>query len=223
MGRQRARVALTAFAALAIALHGAAQARADEMTRGRELFALCSQCHGNDAGGMQLALAPSIAGLGSWYLSAQLNKFKDGQRAATFDDLHGMRMRGMARWLKTDDDVKAAAVYVAALPVVKPAPTLTGGDATRGAALYATCSGCHGAHAEGVEAVGGPALYHASDWYLYSSLQAYKAGVRGYDPRDATGAAMRGMANLLVDDQAIKDVIAYIVTLSPPPASAGAE
>lgn len=222
MGRQRARVALLAFASLAFAFHGAAEARADDLVRGRELFALCAQCHGDNAGGMQLSLAPSIAGMGSWYLSAQLHKFRDGQRASHFDDITGMRMRGMARWLKTDDDVKAAAAYVASLPPVKPAPTLTGGDAARGAALYATCSGCHGAHAEGVEAVGGPALYHNSDWYLYTSLKNFKQGIRGSDPRDATGAAMRGMSMLLADDQAIKDVIAYIVTLTPP-ATGGAE
>jgi cytochrome c oxidase subunit 2 len=165
---------------------------------------------------MRLSLAPSIAGMGRWYVEAQLNKFRDGQRASHFDDIPGMRMRGMARWLKTEDDVKAAAAYVASLPKVRPAPTLTGGDAAKGAALYATCSGCHGAAGEGVESVGGPAMNHSSDWYLYSSLKAFKQGIRGSDPRDATGAAMRGMSMLLVDDQAMKDVIAHIMTLSPP-------
>ncbi len=218
MGRLGVRVALLAFASLASAFHGAVQARADELARGRELFGLCSQCHGADAGGMQLSLAPSIAGMGTWYLTAQLNKFRDGQRASHFDDIAGMRMRGMARWLKTDEDVKAAAAYVASLPPVKPLPTLTGGDATRGAALYATCSGCHGLNAEGVEAVGGPAMSHLNDWYLYTTLKNFKAGIRGSDPRDATGVAMRGMSMLLADDQAIKDVIAYIVSLSPPAA-----
>jgi cytochrome c oxidase subunit 2 len=59
-------------------------------------------------------------------------------------------------------------------------------------------------------------MNHSSDWYLYSSLKGFKAGIRGSDPRDATGAAMRGMSMLLADDQAIKDVIAHIMTLSPP-------
>jgi cytochrome c oxidase subunit 2 len=221
MGRQWAHVALLSFASLMLAFGAGSSARADEqLARGKELFALCSQCHGTNAGGMTLSLAPSIAGMGSWYVQAQLNKFRDGQRASNFDDITGMRMRGMARWLKTDDDVKAAAAYVSSLPQVKPAPTLKGGDATRGAALYATCSGCHGANAEGVEAVGGPALNHNSDWYLYTSLKNFKQGIRGSDPRDATGAAMRGMSMLLADDQAIKDVIAYIITL-PAPTSGG--
>ena len=224
MEGHRAHVALIALAFLAFAAASSA-ARADEqLARGHQLFALCEQCHGANAGGMQLSLAPSIAGMGTWYIEAQLGKFRDGQRASNFDDITGMRMRGMARWLRDEQDLKAAAAYVSSLPPVKPAPTLQGGDAKAGAELYATCSGCHGANGEGVEAVGGPSLSHSSDWYLYTSLKNFKQGIRGSDPRDAQGAAMRGMSMLLADDQAIKDVIAYIMTLPvPAPATGGAE
>lgn len=222
MEGHRARFALfaVAFLAFASASNGA---RADEqLERGKQLFALCEQCHGTNAAGMQLSLAPSIAGMGTWYLSGQLHKFRDGQRAAHFDDIAGMRMRGMARWLHTEADVSAASAYVASLPPIRPEATLTGGNAANGAALYATCSGCHGVQGEGVEAVGGPSLSHQSDWYMYSSLKNFKQGIRGYDPRDAQGAAMRGMSMLLVDDQAIKDVIAHIMTLPVPGSQAAA-
>jgi len=227
MEGHRARRALVALALLAFAVSGA-NARADEaqIERGRQLFALCEQCHGTNGAGMQLSLAPSIAGMGSWYLVGQLNKFRDGQRASNFDDISGMRMRGMARWLHTEADVNAVAAYVASLPPIRPAATLTGGDAKNGGELYATCSGCHGPQGEGVEAVGAPALSHQSDWYLYASLKNFKQGIRGSDPRDAQGAAMRGMSQLLADDQAIKDVVAFIMTLPMPgaaTASGGAE
>jgi cytochrome c553 len=222
MEGHRASVALLAVAFLAVASAGSARAD-DELARGKQLFALCQQCHGSNAGGMKLSLAPSIAGMGSWYVHSQLSKFRDGQRASVFDDVTGMRMRPMARWLHGEDDVKAAAAYIASLPPVRPDPTLTGGDAKTGAELYATCSGCHGAQGEGVEAVGAPPLSHSSDWYLYSSLKNFKQGIRGSDPRDAQGAAMRGMSMLLADDQAIKDVIAYIMTLPVPAASGGSE
>ena len=223
MEGHRASVALLAVAFLAFAsASGSARADEQQLARGKQLFALCEQCHGSNAGGMHLSLAPSIAGMGEWYIHGQLNKFRDGQRASNFDDISGFRMRPMARWLHNEDDVKAAAAYVASLPPVRPAPTLTGGDPKVGAELYATCSGCHGAQAEGVEAVGGPALSHSSDWYLYSSLKNFKQGIRGSDPRDAQGAAMRGMSMLLADDQAIKDVIAYIMTLPLPGSQAAA-
>lgn len=221
---------LAVLASLAGLLMGPARAQdmsaqaptAEQLSRGEDLFHLCAQCHGPAGGGDRLALAPSIAGLDAWYVEAQLTKFREGSRASHFDDLAGMRMRGMARWLKTPEDVKAASAYVASLPKVRPAPTVTGGDATRGAALYATCAACHGQEGEGVQAIGGPALNHASDWYLLTQIKNYQQGIRGSDPRDIQGSAMRPMAMTLPDEQAVKDVLAHIATLAPKP-SGGAQ
>ena len=213
MGR---RAALLVLAVFGIAATPAAHAQ--DVARGQQLFALCSRCHSAQGQGAPLALAPSIAGLDAWYVEAQLQKFRDGSRATHFDDLAGMRMRGMARWLKTDDDVKAVAAYVSSLPKTRPESLVKGGDPVRGAALYATCAGCHGANAEGVQAVGAPAMNHTSDWYLETQLKNYKQGIRGSDPRDVTGVAMRSMSIMLADDQAIKDVLAHITALG---ASAG--
>jgi cytochrome c553 len=200
----------------------ASTAPAQDLARGEELFALCSQCHGDDGLGDPLFLAPAIAGLEQWYIESQLRKFRDGTRGTHFDDVTGMRMRPMARWLKTADDVNAVAAYVASLPPAPIEVTLVGGDASRGAALYATCSGCHGPKGEGVEAVGAPSLRHTSDWYQRTQIKNYQQGIRGGDPRDVGGAAMRGMSMLLADDQAIKDVLAHIATLSQAPGG-GAE
>ena len=189
--------------------------QAAQLDRGEELFALCSQCHGSDGGGDRAALAPSIAGLESWYVEAQLNKFRDGSRSSHFDDIGGLRMRPMARWLKTEEDVKAAAAYVAALPANRSAPVLEGGDAAKGAALYAVCAGCHGLSGEGNQAIGAPSLTHTSDWYQQTQIKNYQQGIRGTDPRDVQGTAMRPMALSLPDEQAVKDVLAHIATLSP--------
>ena len=38
-------------------------AAADQLERGRKIFALCAQCHGEKADGNSLFLAPAIAGL----------------------------------------------------------------------------------------------------------------------------------------------------------------
>ena len=198
------------FAALSVAL--AATARAQDVSRGKELFLMCAHCHGPKGAGDQMALAPSIAGLDAWYIEAQIAKFRDNERASHFDDLAGMRMRGMAKWLKTDADIKSVATYVASLPKVKDL-TFTGGDAAKGAALYAPCSGCHGLNGEGMQAVGAPALAHTSDWYLHTQIKNYQAGIRGSDPRDIGGAAMRPMALILTDEQAIKDLLAHVATL----------
>ncbi len=191
-------------------------ANAQDAERGGELFDLCASCHGAAGEGNQLFLAPAIGGMPLWYLESQLTKFRDGVRGTHFDDLSGMRMRPMALSLRTEhgDDLKDVAAYVAALPALKPVATLAGGDAARGAAPYAVCQACHGAAGEGVPATNGPPVANQSDWYLLSSIQRFKSGVRGSSPADANGAVMRGMANILQDEQAMKDVIAYMTSLA---------
>lgn len=181
--------------------------------RGEELFSLCAQCHGPDGGGNPATLAPEIAGLPQWYVQGQLTKFRAGGRGMHFDDIGGMRMRPMSMWIPSDEDVANVAEYVASLPVVEPEPVLEGGDAQHGKALYAPCTTCHGVDGGGNKALNAPPLNHASDWYLLTSLKNFKQGVRGTNPKDTTGMLMRPMSMTLADEQAMKDVIAYIVSL----------
>jgi cytochrome c oxidase subunit 2 len=178
-----------------------------------QLFQLCAQCHGDTAQGNRAVNAPAIAGLPQWYIENQLKKFKAGGRGTHFDDLTGMQMRPMAMSLETDDEIKTIAAFVAGLAPHRPTPLLSGGDVVRGKTLYAVCTACHQADGIGNEALKAPPLTHASDWYVASSLKKFKAGIRGANPKDITGAMMRPMSLTLVDDQAILDVVAYIVTL----------
>jgi cytochrome c oxidase subunit 2 len=189
---------------------------AQDLARGEELFQLCATCHGAEGEGNEMFWAPAIGGMPVWYLETQLQKFRDGIRGTHFDDIQGMRMLAMARSLRTEhgDDLKDVAAYTASLPSSKPEPTITGGDAARGAQYYATCGACHGAAGEGVQATNGPPVANQSDWYLLSSLQRFKAGVRGSNPGDAQGAIMRGLVGVVADEQAMKDVVAYMVSLS---------
>ena len=191
----------------------AGPALAEDLERGEQLWALCTQCHGEDGIGNSEYLAPAIAGLPQWYSERQLDKFREGIRGKHFDDIAGMRMRPMALSLRTDDDVKAVAAYLASLPPQYPAPELEIGDATKGAQYFATCAACHGQKGEGNQALSAPPLVANSDWYVMRQIQNFKAGIRGSDARDATGMQMRPMAYTLPDDQAILDVLAYIETL----------
>ncbi len=205
-----------AVAALAVLLGAPTGSfAAEDGGRGRQLWNFCQQCHGADGGGTALYLAPAIAGLPEWYVARTLQKFRDGIRGTHFDDVSGMRMRPMALWLQGDADIAAAAAFVASLPPVKSAPTLAGADATAGAALYAPCMACHGPGGQGNEQLGAPPLTHSSDWYQLTQLQHFKQGIRGSNPRDTHGALMVPMARLLADEQAMKNVIAYVLTLAP--------
>lgn len=180
--------------------------------RGRALYATCASCHGQDGGGRPEYEAPAIAGLPPWYIEAQLQKFRSGARGAHPDDAAGLRMRPMSRTLPHDADVAIVAAYVSSLPPTSPAATLTG-DAAHGRQLFATCATCHGENAAGNRALNAPPLNRASDWYLVAQLQKFKAGIRGTNAADVTGSQMRPMALGLADEQAMRDVVAYIATL----------
>jgi cytochrome c553 len=179
-----------------------------------ELYDGCVQCHGEDGEGNRDLGAPAIAGLERWYIKAQLRKFKKSQRGWHIDDMAGKRMQPMALALDTDEKVDLVAAYVASFPRTSPAPTLEGGNPATGKIYFATCVQCHGADARGNIDEFGPPLVGASDWYLLTQLQNFKAGMRGTHVDDVTGAKMRPFSMTLPNEQAMKDVIAYIATLS---------
>lgn len=86
------------------------------------------------------------------------------------------------------------------------------GNRSAGAAQYAVCAACHGQQGEGQVALNAPKLAGQSAWYLRRQLQAYKAGRRGVHEDDIYGRQMAPMANTLVNDAAIENVLAHIQT-----------
>jgi cytochrome c553 len=124
-----------------------------------------------------------------------------------------MQMRPMALTFHNERELSAIAQHVAGMTPHKPAPTLTDGNAERGKALFAPCTACHGPTATGNEQLKAPSIVNANDWYLVAQLDKFRKGIRGADPRDITGAQMAPMARTLPDDQAVKDVVAHIMTL----------
>ncbi|MBW2416174.1 MAG: c-type cytochrome [Deltaproteobacteria bacterium] len=181
-----------------------------DLARGEALFNTCAACHGDQGQGDALLLAPGIGGLSPWYVEAQIRKFQTGVRGAHPNDIAGLRMRPMSRLLRTDTDTKAVAAYIGTLPEPPTRVTLDG-DAARGAPLYAPCIACHGIDGKGNPALQAPSL-HSSDWYQLTQLKNFKAGIRGRAD-DPFGVMMRPMAMMLVDEQAMKDVIAHVQTL----------
>ena len=86
-------------------------------------------------------------------------------------------------------------------------------DPRKGEALYVICKACHGPDGAGIRAMNAPRLKGTSDWYLLTTLEKFKAGIRGGVGSSPNSVLMRGMALSLADEQAIKDVIAYVQTL----------
>jgi cytochrome c553 len=179
---------------------------------GEQLYIYCVQCHDDNGSGNQQFRAPALAGMPSWYVVAQLDKFRSGARGDHPDDVDGLRMRPMSRTLKSQDEVEAVANFIETLTPTRPERTMKG-DAIAGAQLYKACVQCHGAAGEGVKSQAGPPLIRSSDWYMAAQIQKFKDGIRGTDPEDKTGAQMRPMAMSLPTDKAVNDVIAYIMTM----------
>ncbi len=158
--------------------------------------------------------APALAGLSEKYVAAQIAKFKVGHRGGDPRDASGLQMRPMASLLTSEADIAAVSKYIASFEGKKTEATIEGGDIERGKALYMTCQACHGADAAGNDLMNAPALSQQHDWYLTAQLHKFKDGIRGAKPEDVTGSQMRPMAMMLADEQAVKDVVAYIHSLS---------
>jgi cytochrome c553 len=88
-------------------------------------------------------------------------------------------------------------------------------------AQFQSCIACHGEVGQGNVALGAPALAGQGAAYLERQLQHFKAGIRGADPRDTTGAQMRTMA-VALDEAAIPALAAYLAGLPRPTPTAPA-
>ena len=104
-------------------------------------------------------------------------------------------------------------IAIAAFVSLFATSAFAAGDADRGKALYATCGACHGANAEGMEALNAPKLAGQEEWYVIRQLKNFKDGVRGTNPKDTFGMQMAPMAMTLPTEQAMEDVAAYIKSL----------
>ena len=188
---------------------------AQDLDRGKTLFKNCVACHGPKAHGNQLLNAPALAGLSVVYLETQVHNFKHSIRGADARDQTGLLMRPMSMILQDEQAIKDVSAYIATMVAKVPVDTLEGGDAAKGQAAYMLCLACHGPEAGGNELLKSPSLKYQSDWYMLAQLKKFKDGVRGSNPKDVGGMQMRPMSMTLVDEQAMKDVIAHIRSISP--------
>jgi len=111
------------------------------------------------------------------------------------------------------DEEPAFQTWLAAQPTYAKLAAVSKGDVAAGQALFAPCTACHGAQAEGNRELNAPKLSGQSAWYLARQLQSFKAGLRGAHEQDIYAKQMAPFAALLPDDTAINNVVAYINSL----------
>lgn len=102
--------------------------------------------------------------------------------------------------------------WLAEQPTFAETQAVAAANPAAGQAQYAVCAACHGAQGEGNQALNGPKLAGQQAWYIERQLKYFKEGVRGGEG-DTNGQAMAPMANMLADDNAIRNMAAYISSL----------
>ena len=109
--------------------------------------------------------------------------------------------------------------WLAAQPTFAETQSMAAPNLTAGQQLYAACASCHGQQGEGNQALNSPKIAGLAPWYLERQLQYFKDGVRGTAEGDTAGAMMRPMAMILADNDAIRNVSAYIASFPDTPAA----
>ncbi len=184
-----------------------------DIENGSKLFTVCSACHGKKGGGKAFIHAPRLAGQHDWYLYRQLQNFRADLRGSHPDDANGQLMNAIAKTLPDDQALRDVVGYIATLKASVPREK-TAGNRARGKKIFAICQSCHGEKAQGKAEPGAPRLADQHDWYLIQQLQNFRADRRGTAETDSYGQSMNRMAKMVLEDeQAIRDVVAYIETL----------
>ncbi len=118
-------------------------------------------------------------------------------------------MRGTVRVVEQE----AFDTWLAEQPTFAQAQSREPADPAAGEPLYATCMACHGPQGEGNQDMNAPAIAGTGAWYLKRQLENFRTGARGTHEDDTHGQVMRPFAAMLSDDDAIRNLAAYIDTL----------
>ena len=150
-----------------------------------------------------------VAGMVTYFW---LTPTRTGQFDALCEQLCGTAHFAMRGRVVVDEQEKFD-TWLAAQPTFASTRAATAGDPAAGQALFATCTACHGAQAEGNRDLNAPKLTGQAAWYLVQQLKQFRQGVRGTHEQDVYGKQMAPFATLLADDAAIRNVVAYITSL----------
>ena len=155
--------------------------------------------------------SPSLPQLSDWYMQSQMQKFKHNVRGYEVTDSDGMVMKGLMQEYSHQQMADMVA-YIRTFKSKEQAISL-GGDPVKGKTHYQTCIACHQVDGKGNKLLNAPSLLGHSDLYVYNQLIKYRNGHRGNGSGDKAGKIMQMSSKLLPDDQAIKDLAAYLTTL----------
>ena len=167
-------------ATLSGAIIGNSALPASSVEAGAAKAVICQACHGAN-GNSSNPDWPSLAGIGSGYISEQLKNFKDGKRSNPVMMPNAMSL--------SDDDMASLGAYFDSLTntglEADPSYWQAGqklyraGDAAR---AIPACMACHGPTGRGNEPAKFPALRGQQSVYAIKQLNDYASGARTTGP-----------------------------------------
>lgn len=183
--------------------------------RGQAYYTACVACHGLNGEGYFAMHAPSLTVLDQDYLIRQLRNFQHKVRGGP-QDFYGWMMNGRAIALSSDRAIRDVSAYINRLPdKTDVGGQRVSGSSRNGKKIYKkNCATCHGESGLGVVSMSGPRLAGLQDWYLVEQLNKFRSGIRGANQKDSYGKQMRPFAQSLKDEKSVKDVAAYITSLT---------
>ena len=182
--------------------------------RGQALTATCIGCHGTDLNGDDGRKSPALAAQHDWYLITQMQKYKNGMRGADVTDVNAMAMKDISEKLNSQQMADISA-YIKANFKGKVQKLSVKGDPAKGKQIYLACVACHGTEGQGNPQLKSPKLAGLQDWYIFESLKKFKSKERGRGKGDIQGKLMQTSVLMLPNEQAMRDVAAYLSTLKP--------
>jgi cytochrome c553 len=88
-----------------------------DVAKGKEIFAICAVCHGDDGKGIEVLSAPRVAGIPDWYLERQIRNFDAGIRGTHSDDIFGRQMGVIQKlMLENDQAILDVIAFINTLP-----------------------------------------------------------------------------------------------------------
>lgn len=85
-----------------------------DVEAGKEIYATCATCHGEQGEGNQDLDAPPLSPLDAWYIEDQLQKFQEGIRGTAPGDDVGATMQTMAQTVEPGD-IRKVSAYIQTL------------------------------------------------------------------------------------------------------------
>ena len=88
-----------------------------DAAKGKETYAICAACHGDDGTGIEVLSAPRVAGIPDWYLDRQIRNFDSGTRGTHAEDIFGHQMGVIQKLMLPDDKtILDVIAYINTLP-----------------------------------------------------------------------------------------------------------